>query len=170
MAKQRIKKDYGSNHFVPYIYNRVKNIYPNIDKVMITKVLTMYYELSIEDLVEGNDILLPNKLGSLMLRKRKCTVKIDPETNEIINTFPINIAESVKLWNSKPELRGKKFVRYTNEHSKNYTFTLSYGLSKAMFTNKQIYSFQYSKGVKKKLHEAIMDNRTDAYLKYNHNE
>lgn len=170
MAKQRIKKDYGSNHFIPYIYNRVKKLYPDVDKVTIAKILTMYYDLSIDDLIEGNEIILPNKLGSLKLSKRKCTVKIDPDTDEVINTFPVNIAESLKLWKLKPELRGKKFVRYTNEHSKNYTFSLSYGFSKAVFTNKHLYSFKYTKGVKGRLHESIMDNKTDAFLKYNHNE
>lgn len=170
MTKQRIKSDYSINHFVPYVYNRIIKMYPNITKKQVNLILTMYYDMCVDDLVEGNDIELPSRLGTLKLNKRKCAVTFDEETGQIINTFPVNIAESIKLWKDKPELRGKKFVRYTNEHSKNYTFGLSYGLRTALFTNKQVYSFMYSKGVKKKLKNSIYENKTDAFLKYNHNE
>lgn len=170
MAKERMKSDYSIKYFIPYIYNRIKKTYPNISKVTINKVLTMYFEMAMKDLAEGNEIVLPNKLGSLYITKRKCSVTIDPETGNIKNTFPINIAESIKLWKDKPELKGIRFVRYTNEHSNNYSFNLRFGLKKAMYRNKQIYSFQFGKAMKKELNTAIKEKRTQAFVNLRYNE
>ena len=105
-----------------------------------------------------------NKLGSLYLTKELRGVVYDEVNDKIINNLPVNINETLKLWKKKPLLKNKTFVRFTNEHSDNYTFRLHYQNSKAIYKNKNIYNFQFSKPLKYELGQNIFKKKVDAYL------
>lgn len=162
--KQRIKCNYCTKYYAPYAFHRIKDKYPNIKINDIHRALNLYFKYATEDLALGHKVVLLNKLGSLYLTKELRGVEYNEETGKIINTFPVNIHETVKLWKQKPELKNKTFVRFTNDHSDNYTFRLHYQNSKAIYKNKNIYNFQFSKPLKKKLGQNIFNKKVDAYL------
>lgn len=164
MKRPRIKADYLMDHFVSYIYTRTKKTDPEITQIDIRTILKRYFELAVEDLALGNTIYLGSRLGNLYVIKQKREIKFNPDTNEIENKLPINFPETFKLWRDYPELKNKRYIRFTNEHSDGYMFRLKYETSKAMYKNKQFYDFKYSKPVKDKLNENILNKKTDAFL------
>lgn len=164
MRKPRIKANYTIEHILSYVFVRMKKINPNIDQKLIRKVIKRYFELCADDIALGNTIYLGGKLGNLYLEKSKKEIKYDPETNQITNNLPINFPETLKLWKEYPELKNKRYIRFTNEHSNGYIFRLKYEVSKANFKNKQYFNFKYSKPVKDKLSKNIIDKKTDAFL------
>lgn len=164
VRKKRIKGNYTSKYFSPYAYHRVKKQFPGYTINQIHQALTLYFQLAGEDLALGNKVNFLNKLGALYITKEKREVTYDIETGKITNDMPINIGETVKLWAQKPELKQKTFIRYTNEHSNGFLFNLHYQISKAVYKNKNIYTFQFNRGLKERLSENIFDKKVDAYL------
>lgn len=121
MRKDRIKADYTIEHILSYIYVRIKKIYPTVSQKDIRKIVRRYYEMSLEDLALGNTIYLGNRLGNLYVVKEKREITYNPDTNEIINKLPINFPETLKMWKEHPELKNKRYIRFTNEHT-NFIF------------------------------------------------
>lgn len=164
MRKSRIKANYIMDHILSYVYVRIKKAHPQISQIDVRTILKRYYELCLEDLALGNTIYLGNRLGNLYVEKEKREIIYNPDTNEIKNKLPINLPETLKMWREHPELKNKRYVRFTNEHSNGYVFRLKYEVSKANFKNKQYYDFKFSKPVKSKLNENILNKKTEAFL------
>lgn len=164
MAKRkRIKADYKTKYYVDYIYKRLNKKY-GLTYPQISKIIDMYHDQAREDLAKGEPIYFKHKLGNLRVYKEKREVKLD-ENGNIINNLPINLPETLKLWKKKPELKHKTYVRYLNEHSDGFYFTLSYQLSKANYKYKNIYNFKFNATLKQILHKNILNKEVDAYIK-----
>lgn len=168
--RPRIKARYGIRWYAAYAHYRIRKLYPQYTREDIHKCLMVYFALAQEDLAKGERIYLNNKLGSLYLAKEKKSVTYNAETGEIINTLPVNIPETLKLWKQKPELRGKRFVRFTNDHSNNFVFKLIFNVRRANYKNKSLYNFKFNKTLKKKLAENIRNKIVDAYIVPERNE
>ena len=162
--RPRLKSDYNSNHYTPYFVRRVLKKYKNTDEKKLRQAVKMYFDLCRDDLAMGYKVNLQNKLGNLYLNKEKKEVFLD-SNGKIINKLPVNIRDTSELWKTNPELKGKVFVRYINDHSDNCVFSLHYEVSKAVFKNKNIYTFVFNRGLKKELSSNIMDKKVDAFLK-----
>lgn len=162
--RKRIKSKYRMEHLISYVSWRIKKKYPGVEYKDIRLVIRLYFDYCGEELALGNKIYLNKKLGNLYLEKQKREIKYNPETDTIENNLPVNIPETLKLWREYPELRKKKFVRFTNDHSNGYTFRLKFEVSKANFKNKQVYDFKFSETIKKKLSSNIIEKKVDAFL------
>ena len=162
--RKRISARYSIRYFSAYSHYRIRKKYPQYTREDVHRAIVMYFDLAQEDLSKGDKIHLVNKLGSLYLTKEQRSVTYNEETGKVLNTLPINIPDTLKLWKSKPELRNKTFVRYTNDHSDGFLFRLKYQLSRAIFKNKKIYCMQFNRTLKAKLVKNIKDKKVDAYL------
>lgn len=165
MSKPRIKADYNIRHYIPYIFNRLKHKYPELTKVQINKIINLYYEKAVYDLAEGYSFNMQNRLGTCYVEKEKRKVTFDPETNTIINTVPVNIVETLKLWKEYPEYKKVKYVRYNNDHSQGYVYSLKFTTYGGNYKNKSLYTIKYSRSVKSALNLGIMEKRTNALTK-----
>lgn len=162
--RNRIKYRYNVRYFSAYSHYRIVKKFPEITRNDCAKIIKEYFKLAEEDLACGQKISLVNKLGGLYLTKQLREVKYDEETGKVVNNLPVNIPETLKLWKSKPELKRKVFVRFVNDHSNGFVFNLHFETSKAIFKNKKIYAFQFSRPLKEKLNKNILDKKVDAYL------
>lgn len=159
----RLKSDYNTKYFVDYIYKRLSKKH-GLSYPQISKILSMYHKMAREDFANGEPIYLKAKLGNLQLYKEKREVYVDND-GKIVNDLPINFRETFKLWKSKPELKNKTYIRYTNTHSDGFMFSTSYQISKANFKFKNIYTFQFNAKLKSMLHDNIFEGTVDAFIK-----
>lgn len=162
--RKRIKYRYNVRYFSAYAHYRVVKKFPELKRNDCAKIINTYFELMETDLALGERIKLQNKLGGFYLSKELKGVEYDEKTDTIKNNLPINIPKTLKLWKEKPELKDVTFVRFTNDHSGNFLFRLHFEESKAVFKNKKIYKFQFSRPLKQKLVRNIYDKKVDAYL------
>lgn len=162
--RPRIKYKYNIRYFAAYAHYRTKKLYPDYSRNDIHKALTLYFELAGKDLEKGTKINLLNKLGNIYLSKEKREVTMDTETGKIKNTLPINIPETLKMWRENPELRQKRYVRFTNDHSDGYMFRFRYETSRAIYRNKNIYEMQINRTLKKNMIQNIHDKKVDAFI------
>lgn len=158
----RIKSRYNNDHYVSHVFWSIKKIYPEIDKKIIRKIISRYFELAQDDLSHGNTVSLGSVLGDLYLIKVERKVYVN-EKGELINNLPIDQNATNNLWKSKPELKGKTFVRHINSHSSGFLFKLKHYIFKTRLKNKSVYSFKFSRPLKRKLSKNIINKEVNAY-------
>lgn len=158
----RIKSRYNNDHYVSHVFWKIKKIYPEIDKKMVRKIISRYFELAQNDLSHGNTVSLGSVLGDLYLIKVHRKVYVN-DKGELINNLPVDQNATNNLWKLKPELKGKTFVRHVNSHSAGFLFKLKHYAFKTILRNKSIYSFKFSRPLKAKLSQNIINKEVDAY-------
>lgn len=159
----RLKSNYNTKYYVDYIYKRLNKKY-GLTYPQISRIIKMYHQMAREDFTKGEPVYLKNKLGNLQLYKEKREVYIN-EKGELVNELPINFRETFKLWESKPELKNKTYIRYVNDHSDGFVFSTSYQISKANYKFKSVYNFQFNATLKKMLNKNIHEGIVDAFIK-----
>lgn len=159
----RSKIDYGVNDY--YRDFKKNNKQTIITRKIYGDVVKDFNSFLRDNLaVRGREIILPNKMGRIELRKTKTEVKI-AEDGSIKNNMAINWKETIKLWNESPQSKEKKTkIRFTNEHTNSYTFRVSYFKARADYKNKSIYSIKFNRTLRRTLSTSIFKGNIDAFV------
>lgn len=116
-------------------------------------------KLLARNLISGQEIKLPQRMGSLELRKKPSRVEI--VNGKLVTNLPIDWDTTLKLWfNDKEAYRDKILVRCENED----IFKVLYNKSKATFNNKSFYEFRPTRTIKKQISSTAKTGKLDAYL------
>lgn len=112
-----------------------------------------------EELINGNDIIFPNRMGKLELRKRNSLPVIDKKGN-IKVTYAIDWNSTLKLWYDDEEAFNNKTLVKFSEKS---IFRVKYNKSTANYENKSFMEFQVNRSIKTRLKQKIKNNEIDAF-------
>ena len=112
-----------------------------------------------EELVNGNDIIFPNRMGKLELRKRNSLPIIDKNGNLKV-TYAIDWDSTLKLWYEDEEAFNNKTL--VNLPEKNI-FRVKYNKDTANYENKSFMEFQVNRDIKTRLKQKIKNNEIDAF-------
>lgn len=115
-----------------------------------------------ELLCMGNDFILPNRLGSLELRKQDIIIKLD-ENGKLISNLPIDWNETHKLWYEYPECRNKKQIVRRNVKN---IFSVHWSKRNSKCKNIKLFTFHLNRELKKKLKYNIENYNIDAFKLY----
>lgn len=164
----RVKTDFGNYDYYKYFVSNCSDdaISKLVSRAIFGQIIKEF-NTHVRDRVstKGAEHTFPYRIGKLEVRKLKTEVKIDSNGN-IVNTLPINWRETRKLWRENENAKKNKIkIRYTNEHTKGYTFRIFYKTSKANFKNKSIYKMKINRMLKRQLSDSIFAGRIDAFLK-----
>lgn len=111
-----------------------------------------------EQLSNGKDIKLPNRMGLLYLVKLNTYVKF--EDNKLKTNKPIDWQATLKLWYEDSESKANKvLIRKDNK----LLFKLIYNKSKALYNNKGFYKFLFNRKIKINLKNNINENKIEAF-------
>lgn len=155
----KVNNSYGSKDAFHY-YRKIK---PNDSKYVLTdcQYLAIIRDINNhlrEFLINGNDVLLPERMGRLELRKRANKVKF--VNGKLKTNLPINWDATLKLWFNNPISKQKKqLVRQESSD----TFKVCYNKSKANYNNKSFYEFDANRELKLGLKKNIKLNKIDAF-------
>ena len=115
-------------------------------------------KLLAEELVNGNTVKLPLKMGKLEVRKFKTGAYM--KNDKLVINYPVDWGETLKLWYQDEEARKNKtlmrreypyiyYIRYCTEgHDANYV-------------NKYFYGFSVNTNVKKALQQNVKNGKID---------
>jgi hypothetical protein len=157
--KHKVTNSYGSKDAFKY-YRKTK---PLDSKYVLTDCQYLHIIRSInnilkQQLIEGKDILLPEKMGRLELRKRASNIKF--VNGKLKTNLPINWDATLKLWYEDSICKNKKqLIRQENTE----TFKVRYDKSKANYNNKTFYEFKANRELKVGLKKNIKLNKIDAF-------
>lgn len=156
----RVTNSYGSKDAF-HFYRKIR---PQKDKYVLTdceylKIIRLINDQLRLKLIQGEDVLLPERMGRLELRKTKPVIKF--EDGKLKTTLPVNWNATLKLWYDNPQSKNKKqLVRQEND----YTFKIHYNRNKANYNNKSFYEFFANRDIKIGLKKNIKLNKIDAFI------
>ena len=112
-----------------------------------------------EELINGNDVIFPNRMGKLELRKRNSLPVIDKNGNLKV-TYAIDWDNTLKLWYEDEEaFNNKTLVRLPERN----IFRIKYNKNTANYNNKSFMEFQVNRNIKVRLKQKIKNNEIDAF-------
>lgn len=162
-------KFYCFKYFKEKVDNRIK-VYTkskyNITAGQYNTIVEAINKLVGEEIVyDGLELTLPCRLGVIGLKKRKHKLWIDKPTGRAAG-YPVNLKETKDLWDRDPQAKAKKqYVFFTNEHTNQNMYRISYDRKNAHFTYKKVYRFKPCRYLNRELAKVLKDNKLniDAY-------
>lgn len=155
----KVNNSYGSKDAFHY-YRKIK---PNNSKYVLTdcqylKIIRLINDELRKSLIEGKDVLLPERMGRLELRKSKNSIKF--VDGKLKTNLPVNWDATLKLWYNNPFSKNKKqLVRQETIE----TYRVYYNKNKANYNNKSFYEFSTNREIKVGLKKNIKLNKIDAF-------
>ena len=111
-----------------------------------------------ECLANGQDIILPHKLGRLEIRKFDSRIEL--HGNTIRTNLPVDWDRTLKLWFEDEEAYKERTLIKMEEKE---IFKVYYNKSRADYGNKSFYSFEVNRDLKRRLKHNIKSGRIDAF-------
>ena len=160
--KRGIKNFKVSNSFGVYdVYKKMrKNGWYDIGRAVKEKeyysIIRKVNDYLAEEIINGNTVTFPHRMGSLELRKFKKGVSI--VDGKMVVTYPIDWQETLRLWFEDEEERKKKTLLRTESK---YVYRVRYCKGDANYENKSFYEFALNRFIKKALKDKIINREID---------
>ena len=145
--------------------NKWLNIGQPVTEAEFGKIIKAINNTLQDQLIDGRDINLPNRMGRLEIRKYNA--KIEYKNNKVVTTLPIDWKRTIELWQEDEEShKAKTLVRFEGIER----FSIYYNKGKANYNNKGFYKFVPTRALKRKLRNRIINGGYDALLLAKSNE
>ena len=113
-------------------------------------------KLLAENVVNGETVVFPERMGKLELRKYPKGVSF--VNGKLKNTYPIDWKSTNQLWEEdEEEYRKKTLLRYESP----MVYQVRYCKEDATYENKTFYQFRLHQKVRQRLKENIINGKTD---------
>lgn len=142
---------------------------PNVSKYVLTEsqyfaITRKVNELLSDNLIQGEEVKLPHRMGRIEIRKAAGEVRLDVNGN-IVTNLPIDWDRTLKLWYEDEESYKDKTLVKVEEKE---IFKVYYNRGFANFNNKSFYEFNVNRDLKRRLKQRIKEGRIEAmYLDKN---
>lgn len=157
--KHSVNNSYGVYDAYKWIR---KNKWLNIGRALTEhefyKIIRSLNVLLAENLVNGEDIKFPYRMGRLELRKYDTYIKIC--NNKLKSNLPINWNETIKLWYEDEEAYKNKTLVKKEEKE---IFKVYYNRHLAHYNNKAFFEFNVNRKIKEELKNNIREKTVDAF-------
>ena len=157
--KHKVTNSIGTRDIFKYIRkNKWFDIGQSLTEHQFYYIIRNVNKLLIESLLQCKDIVFPNRMGILEIRKN--TTKVYIKDNKVISTAPVDWDRTLKLW-SEDEEAYKERTLVKREEKKIYR--AYYNRVKAEFNNKIFYTFSLNRELKNKLKTVINEGDFDSF-------
>ena len=164
-----LKVDHSRNHKVKNsigVYDIYKHIRKNkwydigqpITEHQFYTIIRQVNNVLADNLLKGNDIVFPNKMGRLEVRKFEPIIRFDD--NKLTVRLPIDWDRTLKLWSEDEEAYKERTLIKMEEKE---IFKVYYNRIKADYNNKSFYEFAVNRDLKRRLKQRIKSGNFDAF-------
>jgi len=112
-----------------------------------------------KELIEGNDVILPCRMGKLEVRKYAPNIKF--QDGKLATTLPVNWDATLKLWFEDKESYDGKVLIYEEPKE---IFRVLYNVYDANYNNKSFYEFKINRDIKQGLKNKIKEGALEAFI------
>lgn len=151
------------------IYGRLAQKYytehrPKYDRFILSRsefsnIIRKIHENIILEVLAGNEVTFPYKMGSLSICQFTKEPKLD-ENGQLIFKAPVNWSETFKLWYESEEAHQNKILVLYDER---VIYKIVYNTSKAVYKNKNYMKFRPHRQFKQKLSIAAKSGKLEAF-------
>lgn len=165
-----LKVNHSRNHKVKNsigVYDIYKHIRKNkwydigqpITEHQFYTIIRQVNNVLADNLLKGNDIVFPNKMGRLEVRKFEPIIRFDD--NKLTVRLPVDWDRTLKLWLEDEEAYKERTLVKMEEKE---IFKVCYNKTRADFQNKGFYQLQINRDLKIALKKKIKLGNFDAFL------
>lgn len=165
-----LKVDHSRNHKVKNsigVYDIYKHIRKNkwydigqpITEHQFYTIIRQVNNVLADNLLKGNDIVFPNKMGRLEVRKFEPIIRFDD--NKLTVRLPIDWDRTLKLWSEDEEAYKERTLIKVEEKE---IFSVFYNRTRANYKNKSFYEFRPNRQLKLTIKKRIKAGKLDAFL------
>lgn len=116
--------------------------------------------LLVEEFLNSGELTLPQRMGTLELRKFEAKIRLD-EKGKIKTNLPIDWEKTLELWYEDEEAyKSRTLVKMEEQEM----FKIYYNKSIANYNNRAFYEFIFNKDLKTRLKQKIKKGNIDAPL------
>jgi hypothetical protein len=116
-----------------------------------------YMKFLIQKVLEGEEVTMPARLGSLFIQGTKKSLKF---TLKGIPMLPPNWRKTKELWEKNPEAKQtKKIVYCLNEETDGVVYKLHWSKNRVPIENKLYYNFILTRANKRAIHQNIKQGK-----------
>lgn len=139
-------------------YKTYKSIVENpVEEKQYITIANGYMKFLMEKVLEGEDVVLPAKLGTLFIQGTKRNLKFDKSG---VPLLPPNWSATKKLWDTNPEAKQtKKIVYCLNEETDGIVYKLTWSKNRVPIENKIYYNFILTRDNKRAIHQKIKQGK-----------
>lgn len=129
-----------------------------VERKIYLKINALYNKFLTRKVLEGNEVTLPARLGTLQILGKKPKIKFD-ENNNVIGLAPDWVATK-KLWEENPEAKKRKQrVFHTNPHTDGVRYSWHWSKNKVLVENKTLYALRMTRDNKRAVHKLIKEGK-----------
>ena len=121
-------------------------------------IIRQVNNLLADNILDGNDIHLPHRMGDIELRKYENIVEF--RNGMLIESLPIDWDRTLKLWYEDEEAYKNKTLIKMEEKE---TFRVFYNKRTANYENKSFMQFEANRNLKLRLKQKIKNKTIDAF-------
>lgn len=121
-------------------------------------ITRMVNSLIASEIIKGNDIKLPHRMGTIEVRKYEKSVKIGDD-GEVKTNLPIDWDNTLKLWYEDEEAYKDKTLLRLDEQE---IYKIIWNKENVNFNNRSFYEFVFNRDLKQRLKHNIKEGITDA--------
>lgn len=113
-----------------------------------------YNKFLISKVLEGDEVTLPGRMGTLSIVGKKQKIRFDEEGN-VVGLAP-DWVKTKKLWeNNKEARKNKTRVFHTNSHTDNTRYKFLWSKARVLVTNKTLYALRITRTNKRAVSSLI---------------
>lgn len=128
-----------------------------VDIKTYLNITTGFIKFLMFKVLNGDEVVLPWRLGTLMITGRKQKLRIE---NDVIKGLSPNWKKTKELWEKSEEARlAKRLVYNTNEHSESYRYKFIWSKKRSIVENKTLYSLIFTRANKRELASRILEGK-----------
>ena len=114
-------------------------------------------EFLIKKVLEGEEVTLPARLGTLFIQGVKKNLKFNKDG---VPLLPPDWSKTKKLWDNNPEAKiNKKLVYCLNEETDGVVYKLHWSKNRVPIENKLYYNFILTRANKRAIHNNIKQGK-----------
>ena len=156
-----VTNSYGIRQAWRYLVKDKKIDQSTISEHKFNEVIKEMHKAFVEYILKGHDIKLPHGMGTLEIRKTVHSPRY--KGNKLINPYPIDWNNTLKLWyQDKEAFENKILIRLENKT----VFRILYNKKNAQYKNQVYYKFTPARSFKLLLKKQALDNNIDSPLIY----
>lgn len=117
----------------------------------------LYNKFLINKALDGNEVTLPSKLGTLSIIGRKPNIRM--EEGKVVGLAP-DWVKTKQLWNSNPEAKKRKQLLYhTNAETEGVRYKWNWSKKNVLVENKTLYALRLTRDNKRAVHKLIKEGK-----------
>lgn len=119
-------------------------------------VAAEYNKFLINKVLEGKEVTLPSRMGTLSIVGRHQKIRFDGE-GKIIGAAP-DWVKTKKLWEDNPQAKKeKKLLYHINAHTEGVRYKFLWSKKNVLVENKTLYSLRLTRTNKRAVHKKILE-------------